>query len=127
MPSIAPTRIRTKIRSKLRKKNSLARSTSRVWTTGTSGLDFFPGRARLPNWGTPSRRAIARLECVVSGEWYLAALLGVTDWTVEYHSPLPRSDPHLDGAVPEPLSEHRMRAPHVPPHGAHCEQVPDAD
>src|SRR3989442_2047147 len=59
MPSIAPTRIRTKIRSKLRKKNSLARSTSRVWTTGTSGLDFFLDRARLPNWGTPSRRAIS--------------------------------------------------------------------
>src|SRR2546426_12118466 len=121
MPSIAPTRIRTKTRSKLRKKNSLARSTSRVWTTGTSGLDFFLGRARLPNWGTPSRRAIA--EPGYGGE--RGAVPPGPHWS--YARPDPPSDPHLDGAVPEPLSEHRMRAPHVPPHGAHCEQVPDAD
>src|SRR2546425_13331709 len=86
MPSIAPTRIRTKTRSKLRKKNSLARSTSRVWTTGTSGLDFFLGRARLPNWGTPSRRAI---EARMRGEWGVVPRGPAWSYGLDRRVPLP--------------------------------------
>src|SRR5206468_12432989 len=94
MPSIAATRTRTKIRSKLRKKNSLARSTGRGWATGTSGSGFFLGRARVPKWGTPFRRAIVDPGFVGSGEWYLAVSIGVTERTLEYHSHPPRLRVH---------------------------------